>query len=243
MPRMLLADVRVAPGRERVVNIFTRLYKTVRYPRKRSYALNQLDLKLLPYVKRWGGFFIEAGANDGRSQSNTWYLEKYYGWKGILVEPIPALADQCRRNRPGSIVENCALVPFGHAGLTVEMHYCNLMSLVKGAMKSEANDLAHIKAGVEVQPGVGPYDLQVPARTLTAVLDQHRPPRIDLLSLDVEGFELSVLRGLDFERYRPRLMLIEARFRDEIDAFLQSRYKPIATLSHHDILYQPLTEG
>jgi FkbM family methyltransferase len=225
------------------VNLFTRLYKTFRYFRKRSYALNQLDLKLLPYVPRWGGFFIEAGANDGRSQSNTWYFEKYYGWTGILIEPIPALADQCRKNRPGSIVENCALVPADYAGATIEMRYCHLMSLVKGAMKSEAKDLAHIKAGLEVQPGVTPYDLQVPARTLTAVLDQHRPPRIDLLSLDVEGFELSALKGLDFERYRPRLMLIETRFREEIDACLQPRYKPIVALSHHDILYQLQTDG
>jgi len=220
------------------VNIFTRCFKTVRYPRKRSYALNELDLRLRPYVKRWGGLFVEAGANDGRSQSNTWYFEKYYGWTGILIEPIPVLADQCRRNRPGSLVENCALVPFNHAGTTVEMRYCNLMSLVKGALKSEAKDLAHIQAGVEVQPGVTPYELQVPARTLTSVLDQHRPRRIDLFSLDVEGYELNVLKGLDFERYRPRLMLIEARFREEIDSFLQPWYEAIAALSHHDILYR-----
>jgi FkbM family methyltransferase len=225
------------------VNLFIRLFKTIRHPRKRSYALNQLDLKLLPYLKRWGGFFVEAGANDGRSQSNTWYLEKYYGWQGILIEPIPALADQCRKNRPGSVVENCALVPFDYAGATVEMRYCNLMSLVKGAMKSEAEDLAHIKAGVEVQPGVTPYEVQVPARTLTSVLDQHQPRRIDLLSLDVEGYELNVLKGLDLDKYRPSLMLIEARFREEIDQILQPRYKPIAALSHHDILYQLQTNG
>jgi hypothetical protein len=78
----------------------------------------------------------------------------------------------------------------------------------------------------------------VPARTLTAVLDSHGIRRVDFLSLDVEGYELEVLKGLDFDRFRPTLMLIEARYREEIDNFLKPRYQPVAELSHHDVLYR-----
>jgi FkbM family methyltransferase len=204
---------------------------------RRSFALDKLDLKLRPFLNFRNGFFVEAGANDGVAQSNTLYFEKYQAWTGLLIEPIPDLATRCRQNRPGCIVENCALVPFGYAAPTIEMRYCNLMSLVKGAMRSEEADLAHVQLGSEVQR-VASYELPVPARTLTSVLEQHRITRIDFLSLDVEGFELSALQGLDLARYRPAFLLVEARFGNEIDAFLKPRYERVAQLSEHDVLYQ-----
>lgn len=206
--------------------------------RRRSFSLNELDLKLKPYLDFKGGYFIEAGANNGLRQSNTLYFEKYLGWRGLLIEPIPDLAEQCRRNRPRCRVENCALVPPGFTDTHITMRYCNLMSLVKGAMKSEEEDLAHVRKGCEIQ-NVEAYELRVPARTLTAVLEDAPPSRIDLFSLDVEGFELSALQGLDFEKFRPAWLLVEARFRAEIDAFLAERgYAPEAELSVHDVLYR-----
>ncbi len=210
-----------------------------RKPREpeQSFALDQLDWKLKPFLNFRRGFFAEAGANDGATYSNTLYFEKYLGWHGLLIEPVPELAEKCRQNRPQCIVENCALVPFSYHGEDIEMRYCNMMSLVKGAMKSETADLDHIQKGCAIQ-NISTYDLRVPARTLTAVLAQHRVGRIDFLSLDVEGFELQALQGLDFERYRPAHMLIEARFRDEIDGYLQPWYEPVAVLSHHDVLYR-----
>src|SRR5436190_1037191 len=119
--------------------------------RRRSFALNELDRKLGSILRFRNGFFIEAGANDGIAQSNTLYFEKYFGWTGLLIEPIPELAQRCRKNRPGCVTENCALVDFEYSPKTVEMRFCNLMSLVKGAMKSEEADLAHVQLGRQVQ--------------------------------------------------------------------------------------------
>ncbi|MGB3512174.1 MAG: tetratricopeptide repeat protein [Microcoleaceae cyanobacterium] len=71
---------------------------------RKSFALNQLDIKLTPYLSWENGFFIEAGANDGISQSNSLYFEKYKKWQGILIEAIPDLVAECRINRPYSVV-------------------------------------------------------------------------------------------------------------------------------------------
>jgi hypothetical protein len=61
---------------------------------------------------------------------------------------------------------------------------------------------------------------------------------IDLLSLDVEGFELSALRGLDFSRHQPRFILVEARYREEVHEFLSGLYELLAELSCRDLLYR-----
>jgi FkbM family methyltransferase len=199
---------------------------------RRSYGLNQLDVKLAEYVRKCKGFFVETGANDGVSQNNTLYFEQYRGWKGLLIEPIPELARRCRINRPQALVEQCALVAEDAPDSTLEMHYLNLMSFVPGALGSVVDDDAHVARAIQhLQPGEHPYVVRVPARTLTSVLDTHGIGQIDLLSLDVEGYEVQVLKGLDFARYRPSYILVEANDAQAVHALLSPMYDHVATLS------------
>ena len=206
-----------------------------RKPRE-SYGLHGLDLKLLPYLNFRRGFFVEAGANDGLTQSNTYYLERYMGWRGMLIEPVPELAEKCRANRRRCIVESCALVSADYRKPAVPLRYANLMTIVEGAFKSKVEEDKHVDVGCDIQQ-VRTYSLQAPAATLSGLLDKHGVRRVDFLSLDVEGYELNALKGLDLARHAPRYMLIEARYRDEIDAYLDRLYHPVAVLSHYDVLY------
>ena len=206
-------------------------------PKRRSFALNDLDLKLKPYLGDQAGVFIEAGGNDGISQSNTLYFERYHQWRGILIEGIPELAQKCLTNRPRAWVEQCALVPFDFEKPTISMTYCNLMSVVDGAMKTPEEEAAHIATGEEVQQ-LQRYKVDVRTKTLSAIIEAYGAPKIDLLSLDVEGYELQVLQGLDLERHGPSWMLIEARYRSDIDNYLVNHYEVVAELSHHDVLYR-----
>jgi FkbM family methyltransferase len=202
-------------------------------------ALEQLDRKLEKYLPHRDGFFIELGANDGYNQSNTYYFEAMRNWHGILIEPIPELYVQAKQLRKRSQVFNCACVSFDFPDDHVEMTYSNLGSLVNGALKDNAAEITHVDTMSKMQQ-VTPYDLSVPVRTLTSILDECRVQTdIDLLSLDVEGFEVEVLSGLDFTRYRPRYMLIEARFKEDLDSFLaRQNYAEVDQLSFWDILYE-----
>jgi len=211
--------------------------------KRKSYGLNQLDLKLLPYIDFRNGFFVEVGANDGISQSNTLYFEKYKGWKGLLIEAIPVLAEKCRQNRPRCIVENCALVAAVGPGTTVEMHYCNLMSIVKGGLNSDEDEKKHIQAGMQfLAKNEETYVVDVPAKTLSEVLNEHRIGHVDFLSLDVEGYETQVLKGIEFDRHRIESILVEVRNREDVEATIGHLYKPTAILnineSYSDILYR-----
>ena len=213
-----------------------RFFESLGWKRYSRPALHDIDRKLERYLGFSGGYFVEAGANDGYTQSNTYYLERFRGWRGVLVEPLPELAAICRRERPRSHVFCCALVGQDYGRTTAPMLAANLMSLVRGAQKSPEGDARHCREAAAVQE-LEVREIEVPVRTLTSVLDEAGARAIDLLSLDVEGYELQVLAGLDLARYRPRYMLIEARFREEIDERLARDYVVADELSHHDVLY------
>jgi FkbM family methyltransferase len=147
----------------------------------------------------------EAGAHDGVSESNTLVLEGEHGWSGLLVEPVPALAERCRHNRPAAKVEEFALVAEDYPADTVEMTAGGLNSLVRGARASLAAERAWVAAdGVK-----SPSSISVRTSTLSKLLDRNELWTVDLLSLDLEGYEPQALDGLDFTRHRPRFILVE----------------------------------
>jgi FkbM family methyltransferase len=199
-------------------------------------GLSGLDRRLVAYLPREPGFFVEAGANDGVRQSNTYYLEQRRGWRGLLIEPVPRLAARCHRNRPLATVVNTALVGPENHGKLIAMEDIDLMSIVHGARGSTAMDEAHLVDGETVQ-GLKRQPLSVIGQTLSSVVDQAGLPRIDLLSLDVEGYELNVLRGLDLSRHAPQWVLVETAQPRRVGDLLGRHYHAVGCLSHHDWLY------
>jgi FkbM family methyltransferase len=140
------------------------------------------------------GFFVEVGANDPVTESQTFHLEQI-GWTGILVEPLPELAGELRERRKAMVFEAACSSP-QRAGGTMTLH-------VAGAFSSFDPKLA--------VTGVRPErTIDVPVKTLDQILEEGQAPvPIDLLSIDVEGHELDVLRGFSLERWQPRLILLE----------------------------------
>ena len=199
-------------------------------------ALHGIDRKLDAIIDRDGGYYVEAGGNDGFTQSNTYLLERFRGWTGMLVEPMSELAAEARRNRPGARVVQCALVAPERAGEVIEMEFAELMSAVRGTQSEDwirfGNLLGWRDAHVE----------RVPARTLSELLDDAGVAEVTLLSLDIEGYELEALQGLDLTRHRPRWIVVEMhdleRGRREIGGLLAGHYEEHSLVSPLDVLYR-----
>jgi hypothetical protein len=100
---------------------------------------------------------------------------------------------------------------------------------------------AHAAGGLAVT-GRSAYSASVPARTLSAVLDEASVGELDLMVFDLEGHELAALEGLDLDRHAPRHLLLEVLERDAqqpaLDAALASRYEFAQALSDYDLLYR-----
>jgi FkbM family methyltransferase len=171
-----------------------------------------LDTRLIAHVAAKGGSgtFIELGANDGVQQSNTYALEREFGWRGVLIEPVPELAAECRRNRPMAEVICAAAGNGGGPGFT-RVAYADLKSAVSTS------------------------GIAVATTSLEQVIEQLMSGRApDLLVVDVEGHELEVLRGLG--PHRPTWVLVETDDADRVANALTG-YSQVGALSHHDYLF------
>lgn len=202
-----------------------------------------MDRKLEKYLNFDNGFFIELGANDGLTQSNTAYFEKNKNWHGILIEPIPHRFLECLENRSSrNHILCCACVPFNYKEKFVEILYSNLMSVPTSLKQQITDPTNHANIGLQFLPNhETTFSFGSLAKTLNSILEEANSPEIiDFISLDVEGAEIDVLQGIDHERYKFRFLLIENRDFKELDAYLQSiGYEFLEKLSHHDYLFKP----
>lgn len=180
------------------------------------------DVWLWQYFKgKENGFFIELGAYNGVSFSNSYFFAKQLGWRGLLIEAIETQYKQCVVNRPESVVVHAALQ--GDPNKQSET-----FSVVEGAdMLSGIGD----KAGMKT--------MTVPCSTLNTLLEDIKPNHIDFVSIDVEGAELEVLRGFDLDKYKPELVMLEAnglKARQEQESYMKSfGYTRLHTISENDI--------
>ena len=203
-----------------------------RYSRASAY---EIDQKLESYLPDQG-VFIEAGAHDGFFESNTYYLEKFKNWSGLLIEPVPELYQECVRQRPDAEVVNCALVSSDYSDAELKMISADTMSFVKREAQFQDKRLEIAKNWVKTN------EITVPARTLTSILDELEISTVDFLSLDVEGYEITVLKGLDFMKYRPEYILMEFFLneseKEEVESYLSKYYIFCEQLSPRDYLYK-----
>jgi FkbM family methyltransferase len=199
------------------------------------YSHPEVDV-LREYLDFDGGYFIEAGANDGFRQSNTYFLERFRGWRGVLVEPIPELYHRCVRERPRSNCFNCALVEPQAANATVVMRFGDLLSHL-ARPDEPSTDAAPANWGWSRA-----YDVTVRTKTLSQVLDEAPAPRWDFLSLDLEGHEEQALAGLDLDRHRPSYILVEAEpVQDRLphfERFFDGRYELVEQPNQRDLLFR-----
>jgi FkbM family methyltransferase len=150
------------------------------------------------FKDRRDGVFVDVGANHHQRDSNTYFLETSLGWSGVAIEPQAKFADGYVKNRPRTTFVPLFVSDVSNrdAILLVPSNNDLIASSDSSFVKSEGGD--------DVQP------VKTNTTTLDEVLERSHTAAIDFLSIDVELHEPEVLRGFSIDRYKPRLVCIEA---------------------------------
>jgi FkbM family methyltransferase len=154
-------------------------------------AQNNIDGIILKNIGNTG-FFIEAGGSDPNDQNNTSLLESS-GWKGMIIEPKTEFNSSYQRFRPNSILENYVLVSSEYSESTIDGDFSHYMM---GGVVNTHNFQNWSPASY-------------PCITLDTLLKKHNISEVTFFSLDVEGYEIEVLNGINFNDVFFHVLVIE----------------------------------
>ena len=186
---------------------------------KSQYNQDLFALTYLEIYKNWGQhprFFVEFGATDGVSLSNTVLLEKQYGYQGILVEPAKIWQSELRKNRNCNLDFNCVYSESGKVLTFIEADYAELSTIKNfGTADGHQNERQSAK------------EYEVNTISLIDLLDYYHAPKvISFLSIDTEGSEYEILKNFDFDKYKFLTIAVE-------HAYTESKNLVFELLSSH----------
>lgn len=181
-----------------------------------SKMLYQCDEGLINFFEellgnKRAGFYVDVGSNDGRTASNTWHLERSLNWRGILIEPVLHLYFESRKVRgTNNVFVNAACVGSDFSEPCLKMIYAGLMTVSPDQSTFDA--ITHAAAGSKfISSHETTETIYVPAMTLNEILEKSAAPKeIDFMSIDVEGAEMQVLKGLNLDQWKPKIICIES---------------------------------
>jgi len=160
------------------------------------------------------GTFLDIGANDGKTLSNTYALALSYDWNGLLVEASPTAYERMLKN----YFEIDSMIDFQNVAIGKEDGKLEFWE--SGELLGKG-DVALVSSGVFTELrrwdslNMPFYKMEVPMTSVATMLSHSRHTHFDLLSLDIEGMELDVLPQIDFKALKIQVAVIEFNGKDE----------------------------
>jgi FkbM family methyltransferase len=225
--RTILARIGIAATRPSTLDRLIQSERELRRLRECWEFLANVDaryvhraIQLLPHAKgenfqdlfaalvlagRVQGFFVEFGATDGVTGSNSLMFESHFGWRGIVAEPARVWHERLANNRTCAISHECIWIASGDSVEFCEAGDAGFSTIAQFASKGRHGSKRERAARY-----------RVPTISLSDLLVRHdAPSHIDFLSLDTEGSELAILSALPIDQHRISVLVVEHNFRDD----------------------------
>ena len=218
----------------------------------RSYSQHKQDIYLLKHFfpKKRSGFFVELGAYDGVSISNTYFFEKYRDWSGICIEPMAEPYEKLVQNRQCICLNRCV------SDRIETVHFFRIHVDEKQKNKDKKAHWREMLSGVEKEYDsphrcriqslmdenkISREKISMQTTTLQSIFDEQQVTKIDLLSLDIEGGEYKILKSIDFSKMTIDVILVENNYYNKkIHQLLESKgYKFDKRIFNDEIYFLP----
>ena len=171
------------------------------FPKSTSQIHQDLFAHLASNFK-FEGYFVEFGATNGIALSNTFLLEKHFGWTGILAEPARSWHTPLKNNRSAIIETKCVWSTTGDTILFNETEIGELSTVDSLSSNDSHSDLRRKGQKYEVE-----------TISLEDLLTFHKSPKyIDFLSIDTEGSEFEILNSFNFDKFTFGFICCEHNF-------------------------------
>lgn len=160
------------------------------------------DLLVHFLMNKKEGTFVEFGACDGLTLSNTLYLENNLNWTGILGEPARKWEKDLKINRPNCIIETKCV--YAESGKFLEF------------LESEEGEYSALENHVSKdtnssrRKNLSSYDVET--ISLNELLNKNNIQSLDYLSIDTEGSEYEIISNYDFNKLKPKIITIEHNY-------------------------------
>lgn len=187
------------------------------------------------FKNKKNGIFVDIGAYDGITDSNTFFFEKELGWKGICIEPVPELFKNLKAQRSCILINGC--VSDKHGKITFLKH-CLPNGFITGLSKiiDKDNNINVDNNKTEI--------IKVKSYVLEEILRRHNIYHIDYLSLDIEGYELKILQNFPFHKYNIDVISVENNNNDSaLKNLLRSKGYSFITKLGVDEIYKKIKKG
>ena len=182
-----------------------------------------------------GGFFVDVGAYDGVTFSNSYLFERERGWNGICVEPNPERYRQLIGSRRSICVQGCVAAEAGEAEFVLVDGASDMLSGLASSMPKGHHE--RISQEIE-QYGGRQRNVKVTCYEFNELMEMHNVKKIDYLSIDTEGGEYEVMKAIDFSRFAPRCVSIEENKKAlAIWLFLKARGYVLAEKLGGDLIF------
>lgn len=206
---------------------------------KKFNGLKKLDEKMLEYINFDNGYYIEIGAHDGINNSNTFFYEKHKNWKGVLIEPSFNFDLLVKNRSKSNIFFNFGCSDFESEEETTLLNSDDY-SICKELVDKRYFDWHQNKQILAKKKMI---ETKIKLKTLNSLLEKAKSPNlIDFFSLDVEGMELRVLKGINFEKFNFKFLLVECSNKEkfnDVSKFLSSKkYSYIKKMTDWDYLFK-----
>jgi len=188
------------------------------------------------------GVFVDIGGYDGQTSSNTLYFETFAGWSGLCIEPVPKFYELMSEIR-NSVCLNVAVADYNGEGSFLEIN--KGLDQMGGLIATFRNDLLKIIK----DEGSESRQINVPVRTFQSIISEQDITHIDYCSIDVEGAEILVLKGIDFSKSNILVFSIEnpaspVSNQNLVRDFMENEgYKLVKSIGEDDIFAKAMLLG
>ncbi len=218
-------------------------YQSIKFILFKNYSSRgNIDKDLISIIKKKNGFYLEVGAYNGISESVSLQFEKELGWSGLLIEPNPLHYKYLKRNRSSNICLNfiCLNKKFFKKKLYIKN--LNQMSYIVDEKERfyftdypirRINNLAK-------ESKSGNFKLyKCKIQSLENIFNKYKIKVLDLAIIDVEGSELELLEGINFNKIKINYLCIESYNLNKLRNYMKKKnYKFITKLHKEDYVFK-----